>query len=71
MIMLFVTDEFTGNRGMDWLIEESGMPHADHLADFDFIALFDIDVAFRTSCVIGRDENPIRYASLESRKHTQ
>lgn len=69
--MLLKAEECATYGGVNWLVEESPMPHADKLAAIDMIPLFHIDIAFGASSIVGGDVYEIWDIDIDGRKPTE
>jgi hypothetical protein len=71
VVMSLITNESATACGMDRLLKECGVAHADKLAAIDVIAFFDEDVSFAASGIVGSDEKKFWRRGRNCRQLTQ
>jgi hypothetical protein len=71
MVMAFIAFEGAAAGGVDRLIEESRVPHADELAAIHVVAFFDVEIRLAATGVVSRDVKVLGKRCLYRRKLTQ
>lgn len=71
MVVALEAFERAAAGGVDRLVEESRVAHANHLAEVDVVAFLDVDIGFTAPSVVSRDEEVLGKRGLYRRKLTQ